>query len=330
MRILVIGFGSIGKRHLENLMNVSNNQLIICSKRNDLEGYKKKGVIIHRTLNEALKDKPDVAFVTNETSLHVPTAIMLAKNNTHLFLEKPLSNSKNNLNKLKTISNKEKIITQIGCNMRYHPCIIKIKKMLNADVLGKVISVQIESGSYLPDWHPYEDYRMGYAANDDLGGGIALTCIHEIDLLYWFFGKPKEVFSITGKYGDLEVKTDDHSSMILRFKNNIIAEVHLDYLQRPEFKRCKIRGTKGIVYWDSDINEVKFYSRKLKRWSKKMKVSKFQKNEMYVNEIKDFLKCIKNNSASMNNLSDGINTLKIVLTAKDSSKKKKLLKINYD
>jgi len=85
-----------------------------------------------------------------------------------------------------------------------------------------------------------------------------------------------------------------------------------------------------VLYWDSDINEVKFYSRKLKRWSKKLKVSKFQKNEMYVNEIKDFLKCIKNKTVPMNNLSDGINTLKIVLTAKNSSKKKKLLRINYN
>lgn len=330
MKILIVGFGSIGKRHFENLSKISNHQIILCSKRNDLSSIRSKGTIIHDNIEDAIKEAPDIAFVTNETSLHVKTAILLSKNNIGLFLEKPLSNSEKDLDKLKSIVLKNKIITQIGCNMRFHPCMVEIKKLLTKKYLGKIFSVQIESGSYLPDWHPYEDYRIGYAANDKLGGGISLTCIHEIDLLYWFFGKPKEIFSITGKFGDLKVKTDDHSSMILRFEKNIIAEVHLDYLQRPEFKRCKIRGANGILYWDSDINEVRFYSKKMKKWITKMKITNYEKNFMYVQEIKEFLSCIKKGKNTKNDLLDGINTLKIILSAKNSSKKKKLLKINYE
>ena len=265
MRILIVGFGSIGKRHLENLMNVSNNQLIICSKRNDLEGYKKKGVIIHRTLNEALKDKPDVAFVTNDTSLHVPTAIVLAKNNMHLFLEKPLSNSLKDVEKLHTIIKKKKLITQMGCNLRFHPCIKKIKSMIEQQKIGKIISAQVQTCSYLPDYHPWENYRKGYAARKDLGGGIILTQIHEIDYMYWLFQEVENVISMSGKFSDLDITAEDYVSSLLKFKNKIIGELHMDYFQRPNFKSCQIRGTKGEIYWDSDNNCVNIYNMNKKK-----------------------------------------------------------------
>lgn len=92
----------------------------------------------------------------------------------------------------------------MGCNLRFHDCIKKMKSLLEKETIGKIISVKVECGAYLPDWHPYEDYSKGYAARDDLGGGVVLTCIHELDYLYWFFGEIKEVFSITGKFSNLK------------------------------------------------------------------------------------------------------------------------------
>lgn len=325
--ILIVGFGSIGKRHLENILDNFDAKIIVCTKRNDLKKYVKKGIIIENTLSKSLKHKPDVAFVTNETSHHVKTAITLASKGIHLFLEKPLSNSMKDVKKLEKIISEKKIITQIGCNMRFHPCIKKIKEITDKGKLGKIISVNVESSSYLPDWHPYEDYRHGYAARDDLGGGIALTCIHEIDFLYWFFGDAKKIFSITGKFSDLEISTDDLSVMTIIFKNEIIGEVHLDYFQRPDFKSCTIKGTLGTLEWNSSTNEVKVFFRNKNSWKTELKISNFEKNSMYVDELKYFFTCLKKKTNTMNTIVDGIKTLQIILHAKYASKLEKMISI---
>ena len=325
--ILIVGYGSIGKRHFKNISKILDAKIIVLTKQKNLPELQKNNVHVVNSLKEALSYNPDIGFVTNETSLHVDTAIKLANNGMNLFLEKPLSHSMKNVNKLQKIIKKKKLITQIGCHMRFHPCIRKIKNILEKNSLGRILSVDIESSSYLPDWHPYEDYRFGYAARDDLGGGISLTSIHEIDLLYWFFGMPQKVFSIIGKFSDLKVKTDDLSVMTFLLKNKIVGEVHLDYFQRPEFKSCKIKGVKGTLYWDSCINEVKFFSHKSQKWKSLIKIQNFQKNSMYVDEIKYFFNCIKNNCITMNNIDDGIKTLQIVLNAKKSSKFGKLVSI---
>jgi len=325
--ILIVGYGSIGKRHFKNISKISNAKIVVLTKQKNLIELEKNGICVVNSLKEALSHKPDVGFVTNETSFHVDTAIKLANNGMNLFLEKPLSHSMKNVNKLQKIIKKKKLITQIGCHMRFHPCIKKIKNILEKKSLGRIISVDIESSSYLPDWHPYEDYRFGYAARDDLGGGISLTSIHEIDLLYWFFGMPQKVFSIIGKFSDLKVKTDDLSVMTFLLKNKIVGEVHLDYFQRPDFKSCKIKGTKGTLYWNSTSNELKIFSHRTQKWKSLLKIKNFEKNLMYVNEIKYFFNSLKNKHETMNNIDDGINTLQIILNAKKSSKFGKLVTI---
>ena len=326
-KILIIGFGSIGKRHLQNISSNFNAQLIVYTKRKDLRKLEKKGIIITDSLKYALSHKPNIAFVTNETSLHIEMATKLAKHGLHLFLEKPLSNSMVGVKKLHSLISTKKLTTQMGCNFRFHPCLIKIKKILDKNELGRIISVQVESSSYLPDWHPYENYRFSYAARDDLGGGIALTCIHELDFLYWFFGDVKKIFSVTGKYSDLEVTSDDLSAMIMIFKNNVIAELHLDYFQRPDFKSCKIKGTKSTLYWDSTTNEVKLFSQKKKSWKSIYKLKNFDKNQMYIDELKHYFKCIKNNKKTINDIDDGIKTLEVILAAKKSSQSGNLITI---
>ena len=324
-KILIVGYGSIGKRHLENILLQKNVKVIICTKRKDLGKLQDRGIVIVNTIANALLHKPNIAFITNETSYHVKTAIKLAENGIDLFIEKPLSHSIKDIKKLEKIATDKKIIVQIGCDHRFHPCIKKIKNILDNNKIGKIISVHVENSSYLPDWHPYEDYRKGYAARKELGGGIALTMIHELDFLYWFFGDIKKVFSITGKYSNLEISADDLSMMTLIFNKNIIAHLHLDYFSRPEFKSCKIKGIDGTIYWDSSSNEVKIYSQNKKEWKTVFRVKKFERNLMFIDELKYFLKCVKDKKDSFNNISDAKKIVQAVLNAKKSSKQGKLI-----
>jgi|TARA_B100001750_G_scaffold66068_1_gene52508 predicted dehydrogenase len=331
IKILVVGYGSIGRIHVDNFLEFKDVQIIVYTKRNDLQALKKKGVKISNSLTECLKEKPDVGIIANQTSLHIPIAIKLAKEGLDLFLEKPVSNSLKDIEKLRAIVKKKKLITQIGCNLRFHSCMKKIKSLIEQQKIGKIISVQVHNSSYLPDSHLWEDYRKSYAARKDLGGGVILTnAIHEIDYMYWFFKEVENVISISGKFSDLEVTAEDYVSSLLKFKNKIIGELHLDYFQRPNFRSCKIRGTKGEIYWNSDNNCVNIYNMKKKKWETKFDTG-FSHNldtySSYVEELKHFLKCVKNRKETVNDLEQGVATLKIALAMKKASKLMKCIKI---
>jgi len=327
MKAAVIGYGSIGKRHVQNLLSIPNINIIICTKQKIRNPLKKK-IIVVNSIMDCIREKPDVGIICNNSNLHVATAIKLAKLDIDLFIEKPLSNSLKDTKELVKIVRKKKLITQMGCQLRFHKCIKKIRENILKKRIGKILSVKVECGSFLPDWHPYEDYSKSYAAIEKLGGGVVLTCIHEIDYLYWFFGRVSEVFSITGRFSDLKISADDLSAGIIKFKNNVVAEFHLDYFQKPLFRSCKIIGTKGTIYWDSNSNIVKLYDNNKNKSIKILKLSNYDTNSMYKEELIHFLSCVKKRKSTINPLQeDGIKTLQIGLSIIKSSKVKKVIKL---
>ncbi len=328
MNVLVVGYGSIGKRHITNLSTFPNLQIFVCTNRKYDSFLKNKKCKIFNSLNDCIKQKLDVAFITNTTNLHVKTAIKLANANIHIFIEKPLSNSTHEIKLLLNIIKKRKLVTMMGCVLRFHPAIKKIKEITSENKIGKILSVHSENGSFLPDWHPCEDYKKNYTSRNNLGGGVVLTNIHELDYLYWLFGNVNEVFSITGKFSDLEIDVEDLSSILLRFKNNIIAEIHLDYFQKPSVRSCKIMGTQGTVYWDSSINNVRLYDVNKKKWIDILKLKNSDANNMYLDEIKHFFKCVNKEEKSINSIEEGAKILNIAIAIKKSSKLKKMVMIN--
>ena len=324
MNILVVGYGSIGKRHIQNLLNFKNVHIFVLTKRSQDSFLKQNKIQVFNSLKKALSENIDVAIIANTTDQHVKTSYLLAKSGVDLLIEKPLSNSTRDLKKLFEITQKNKIITLMGCVLRFNPFIKKIHDIITKNELGKIIFARVENGSYLPDWHPYENYQKSYASRKDLGGGVVLTAIHEIDYLYWFFGSVAEVISFTGQYSDLKMSVEDLSVSLIKFNNNVISELHLDYFQRPSTRNCKLVGTKGTLLWDDTSNEVKLYNNKTKKWSSKLKIDNYDWNQMYVEEMAYFLNCVKKRQKTFNSVEDGIKTLKIALSIKESSKIKKV------
>ena len=327
MKALVIGYGSIGKRHIKNLSSIKNMKIIVNTKRDNDKFLKNTKCTTYSSLELCIKEKPDFAIICNETVYHVNTAIKLAKAGIHIFIEKPISNSLKNIKILQNISNKNKIITHVGSVLHFHPCIKKIKEIIEKKELGRILSINVENGSYLPDWHPGENYRESYASKKELGGGVVLTCIHEIDYLYWLFDKISETVSYTKKVSDLDLSVDDVSSILFLFKNNIIGQVHLDYFQVPNSRTCKIIGTKGTLICDLELNFVKIFNFKSKKWKTKLKLEKYDKNLMYKNELIHFIKCVKNNLKDYNDIKHGEYVLKIALSVKKSATLRKKVKI---
>ena len=326
MKAVIVGYGSIGKRHCKNLLKIKNIEVFVVTKQRNIELPSKKFKIFN-SLDDCLKLNPDMGFITNESNLHIKTAIKLAKAGCDLFIEKPLSHNSVGLKQLSKIVSEKKLITLMGCNFRFLPCLKKVKDLISSNKIGRILSLQSEHGSYLPDWHPNENYRKSYAAQKKLGGGIVLTSIHEIDYLYWIFGDVTEVFSVTGKYSDLEMTADDLSTTILKFKKNFIGELHLDHFQSSMTRNCRIVGTKGIITCDLTKNSVNLFNKKTKKWIKILDMKKSDLNLSYINEIKHFVDCSKKRKKTINNLNEGIKVLTIALTVLKSSKNMKMVRL---
>ena len=319
MKILIIGDGSIGKRHISNLTKIGKIKIIVHTKRKKDNFLKKNNCSVFSKLENCLKEHPDAAVICNETSIHAKIATKLAKNNMHIFIEKPLSNSLIEINQLKKIVKSKRIITHVGCVLRFHPILKKTKEIIEKKSIGKIKFLHAENGSYLPDWHPNEDYKKSYAARLDLGGGVILTCIHELDYLIWLFGKIDTVISTNRKIGKLGIKVDDFSTSILEFSNKTIGEMHLDLFQISKSRFCNIVSEKGKLEVNFEKNQLKFFSNKTRKLKTIMRVKGFNKNDMYLDEMKYFLKCIKYNKKSFNDINFGAEVLKTALLIEKSS-----------
>ena len=330
--ILIIGFGSIGRRHTNNLLSLTKSNLIIYTNRKNIKKTEftnytknKNRIKIFDDFKQSLNEKPKICFICNETSLHIDFAIKLAKQKMDIFIEKPLSNTMKSIHSLQSILQKNRNILMVGCNFRFYPPIQKLNQLIIKKSIGKIISVQCENNSYLPDWHPSEDYTKSYAAKDSKGGGVTLTQIHELDFLTWIFGNHKKIHSLVRKRSRLKITSDDISVSIFELKNKIILELHLNYFSRPFYKRIKIRGENGIIYWNSKKNNLKIFNNKKQEWSiisipDNYLLTKKSVNKMYIDEITYFLKHVNTRKQPMNNLNEAIPILETALKMKSSYK----------
>lgn len=324
MKALVIGYGSIGKRHIENLTNHSKIQCIVLSQRKNDSFLKNNNCILVNSLKDGISQKPNFAVISNETHLHLKTAMKLAESKIPFFIEKPISNNLKNIENLIHIIKKNKIITLVGCNLRFHPCLIEAKKIILKPKFGKIISVQTQNSSYLPDWHPNEDYSKSYSAQKN-SGGIVFTCIHEIDYLFWLFGKVSFISSYIGKFSNLKIETDDLAEIILKFKNQIICNLHLDFNQKSPIRFCRIIGTKGILHLNFLNSELSFFDYKTNKWKILLNLKKYNSNSMYVDELNHFVDCIIKNKKSTNPVTENYEILKVADAIQKSSKNKKMV-----
>ena len=197
--------------------------------------------------------------------------------------------------------------------MRFHPCILKMNSWVNEGKIGKVIHYRSKWGEYLPNWHPWENYKQSYAGKKEMGGGPALTLSHDIDLALLFCGKPKNVYGLINKESKLKISSDHIIDILIKFNNKSTANIHLNYLNNPPERKIEIIGTKGQIQFDYYKNEVLLYVNGKK--SKKMKLINFDRNQLFVDEIKYFLKLVKDNKSITSNIIDAFEVTDIALKA---------------
>ena len=330
MKYLVIGCGSIGKRHTRNLVSLNVGEVTVVDTnkkrldhlRNDLP------VRTFSELNEALEaDSYEAAFICTPPSLHVQQAITLAGRDIHCFIEKPLSNDLEGIEELKKISESKNRTVFIGYTVRFFPLIRKIQELIADNAIGKVLFLKASIGYYLPYWRPHEDYRKGYGANESLGGGIILDASHEIDYARLFLGEVEEVSSVCRKLSSLEIDTEDYAEITMRHKNGAYSHIHLDYLQTNYRRSCEIVGDKGMILWDINEGVLKQYGTKDKEYHVHYEGIGTNVNDLYLEETRHFFRCIAGEEEPLVGLNEGRRLQEIIMKIKEASREGRTLRV---
>ncbi len=323
MKFLVCGIGSIGQRHYKNILSLGHEAAVFRSTREQRPFVKKfideqaaagNTVQMYYDLSEALATyKPDAVFVTNPNHLHMEPAIAAVTAGCHVFIEKPVSHTLDNLDTLQRVAEKKNLKVMVGYNLRFHPLLQTMKKMFDDGDIGAALQCRVEVGENIEDWHPWENYLETYAPHRKSGGGVVLCFSHDIDYLYWFLGKPQRIQSWAGHVSSLGGDAEDMCEAIWDFGNNKVASVHLDYFQRPPVRTFKIIGEKGTLTWNYHEQTLSIDMQDKNRRVLKTPET-FERNTMFVDEVTSFIKAIEQDTATVIPLEQGIDVLKISLT----------------
>jgi predicted dehydrogenase len=312
MDVLVIGAGSIGRRHAANLANLGAGVGIYDL---DPEAIKTccRDPRFHAVTDldrELDKTTYDAALVCTPNHLHIPFAQKVADAGINLFIEKPLSHTFDGIDRLVSTIRKHNLLTMAGFNLRFEPGLRFIRDSLEPKDVAFAL---IEFGSYLPGWRPGVDYRTVYSAQKSMGGGIILDDVHELDYACWFFGYPDSVHSTYGTYGSLDIDVEDVAEIRLEYPDKHVT-IHADYLQRIYSRRCKIvmKDGYGIEWVFGDHATV--FSRDGERSLRYGE--RFSVNDMYIAEMREFLTCLENGVSPESDLDNAVTILKIALDAK--------------
>ena len=345
MKVLIAGLGSIGQRHVRNLRALLGPDVEIIAYRSrelphvlteqrEIEPGScveaKYGIKAYRDLEEALAQRPNAAFICNPSSLHQTVALSAARADCHLFIEKPLSNCYEGVEELIQTVDSKGLLALVGYQMRFHPCLQRLQSLLQQKAIGRILSVRVEVGEYLPEAHPYEDYRQGYAARSELGGGVILSQIHELDYVYWLFGLPGRVITFGGHLSSLEIDVEDTASSLMDCVVDgraIQIEVHQDFVQRPARHTCHVIGDAGKILTDLDAATVQVFDAE-GRLAERCEFTDFQRNQLFVDELKHFLACVRGNEEPILTLRDAAQSLRMALAARQSLATGQVVELN--
>jgi predicted dehydrogenase len=331
MKFLIAGLGSIGRRHLRNLITLGEKDIVLYrTHRSTLPNSDLAGFPIETNLEAALAYKPDAVIISNPTSHHLEIAIPAVEAKCHLFMEKPVSHSLDRTDILANYVQQYGVKILVGYQFRFHPGLRRVVNLLKQRAIGQPLTARAHWGEYLPDWHPWEDYRVGYSARLDMGGGVVLTLSHPLDYLLWMFGDADNLCAFTDSLGNLELDVEDNAEILIKFKQGTVASIHLDYYQRPPAHHLEIIGTLGTIRWDNADGTVQLYqtidssydSGKWQTFPAKSftNVEKpFARNDLFLLEMKHFISVLRGEEEPICTLEDGLNVLKLCLASYQSS-----------
>jgi predicted dehydrogenase len=315
--ILIAGLGSVGRRHLRNLRALGwTNVRLFRTRRATLPDDELDGLPVDTDLDAALRRRPLAVIVANPSALHLEVAIAAARAGAHVLVEKPLSHSLDRVQLLEHEICARNLVALVGFQFRFNPGLRQLKAWIDESAIGEVISANVHWGEYLPGMHPWEDYRRGYAARRDLGGGALLTFCHAFDYLRWMLGEVTQVAAAGTDVPQLGVDVDTCVDVLLRFARGASAHVHLDLVQQPHEHRLTVIGTNGTLAWSHDDHAARRYCPSSGSWVVVPPPESFERNTMFMSEMAHFLACLRGQARPSCTLRDGREAVRIVEEAR--------------
>lgn len=290
---LVVGGGSIGKRHLRNLLASGRAAAVVetrADRRAEIAG-KHPAAPVHASLDEALAaDRYRTAFICVPTAFHVEPAMRLAREGAHIFMEKPVSHSLDGVAELVETVDKAGLVGMTGFCMRFFEPLVRARELVDAGAVGRLVTARSLTAVYLPAWHPWEDYRTFYMAKREQGGGVLLDECHAFDWMQWLCGPIAGVFCVLGTFSDLEVTTDDVCEVLARFGDRTVGSIHLDMVDRSLRSEVELIGTASTLVIDLEGHTVRLWDPAAKAWQTTTFEPSYDR--MYVDELEHFFACV--------------------------------------
>lgn len=318
-RLVVVGCGSIGRRHTANLrrLGVEDMQVYDPDPGRARALARDCGVKPCWQLEDGYAAGPDAVLVCAPTSFHIDLAVQAVQHGCHVFVEKPLSHSLEGLDELAGLAHDLRRVVMVGFNLRFNFCTQRVRSWLSQGLIGHVSSARLQVASYLPWWHRWEDYRQGYSARRELGGGALLDATHEIDYALWFFGDPERVYCVAGTFGNLEIDTEDTAELLLSYADRKVVSLHLDYLQRPPRRRCELVGDDGSIECDLVERRARLFDGSRREWQVFEDAS--DPNDEYLREMEHFLDCLAGRAEPVVDAAAGRRSVAVALAARRSA-----------
>lgn len=317
-KALVVGSGSIARRHLNNLRSLLPDAAVGCvsaSGRRLADGETVANTQFS-SLDAALGWAPDLAVIASPAPLHLAHACRFLDLNIPVLIEKPLSDSHDRVHEVAALLARHQERIEVAYNLRFLSSARYMKALIEESRVGKILSLRVDVGQYLPDWRPQADYRRQVSANRSLGGGVLLELSHELDYVNWLFGRFDSVFCITGNSGLLEIDVEDTADILLS-RDGLTAQIHLDFLQRCPSRSCKVIGSTGTLHWDLIANRITLDS----PLGEEVLFSDptVDRNDMYIEQLCGFIEVAARRTEPRITLDDGLAVLNMIEAMRQSA-----------
>lgn len=322
-RVLIVGLGSIGKRHLRIARELMPNADIRVMRHRPCKEVPELSNGCIDDVSALLEFSPQMAVVANPAPFHIEATIQLVEMGCHLLIEKPLSDDLESVRPLLELKKRKELVMQVGYNLRFHNALIKYRELIQSGLIGRVLSVRCEVGQYLPSWRPDTDYRLGVSARKELGGGVFLELSHELDYLLWIFGEISTVSGWLEKQSNLEVDVEDSVYLNMQFApdalaSGAVASVCIDFIRHDTTRRCTAIGDQGSLRWNGVTGEIDCWKKGEESW-KPLFQYQHERDDTYRSEWEHFLQCIPQRQRPQIALEDGLAVMKVIDAARASS-----------
>lgn len=307
---LVVGAGSIGERYIRNLWSIGFTRIAVLRSRNlPFRDVGDATLKIVRSWTDVSALNAKVAFICTPTAMHLKDARRCIELGMHVLVEKPLSNTMDGIEELKECALRRGVLIQVGYMMRYHPLLEKVRNFRLENAFGNLLYMNSYWAEYLPDWHPWEDYRESYAARKTMGGGVALTLSHDLDLSNWIAGEEIEKSQSLFNYKSmLEIDVEAGADFLISYKNGVTSHVHLNYFQKSRERWYQ------YVFEEAVIRVDFFNAEMLIRGATEqsvLRVDNFDRNQLFLSQLQAFFTNIENPGQSLVNIRESEQIIKM-------------------